>query len=351
MKVGLFTALLANLSLDDVIRKIKPLGLRAVELGTGNYPGDPHLKLEWLNSASKLKEFKLKLADQGIVISALSCHGNPLHPNKKIAAAHAEVSRKTIMLAEKLEVQAVNDFSGCPGDHENAKFILLLSSHLETGHYFNPHAQRITEGKARGAKLCAIDVRLSNTAAMADYWLAPWPGTEAFLLLAMAHVILKERLYDRRFLEQWVGWREYMAARRSGRAARASSASRSRHSSAKRAWCATWTRTRSPTSCWPGSKATEEDLVDSLLCLLTTEPDGSLPRPAFEALAACRELASALGVPFDVGLLGAEVQAAADGLDEEWTDEVMRVAIRAGGVKGGADVAGQADTVRPAADD
>lgn len=49
--------------------------------------------------------------------------------------------------------------------------------------------------------------------------------------------------------------------------------------------------------------------------------------------------------------LETEVQAAADGLDEEWTDEVMRVAIRAGGVKGGADVAGQADTVRPAADD
>jgi len=122
MKVGLFTALLANLSLDDVIKKIKPLGLRAVELGTGNYPGDPHLKLEWLNSTSKLKEFKQKLTDQGIAISALSCHGNPLHPNKKIAAAHAEVSRKTIMLAEKLEVQTVIDFSGCPGDSDNAKF-------------------------------------------------------------------------------------------------------------------------------------------------------------------------------------------------------------------------------------
>ena len=28
-------------------------------------------------------------------------------------------------------------------DHANARFILLLSSHLEAGHYFNPHAQRI----------------------------------------------------------------------------------------------------------------------------------------------------------------------------------------------------------------
>jgi len=97
-------------------------------------------------------------------------------------------------------------------DHENAKFMLLLSSHLETGHYFNPHAQRIIEGKMRGAKLAVVDVRLSNTASMADFWLAPWPGTEAFLLLAMAHVILEEKLYDRAFLETWGNWRETLEA-------------------------------------------------------------------------------------------------------------------------------------------
>ena len=122
MRVGLFTALLAKLSLDDVIKKIKPLGIRAVELGTGNYPGDPHLKLDWLNSAARLKEFKNNLDDQGIAISALSCHGNPLHPNRKISEEHAEVSRKTILLAEKLGVRTVIDFSGCPGDSDGAKF-------------------------------------------------------------------------------------------------------------------------------------------------------------------------------------------------------------------------------------
>ncbi len=99
-------------------------------------------------------------------------------------------------------------------DHEHAKFMLLLSSHLETGHYFNPHAQRIIEGKSKGAKLCVIDVRLSNTAAKADYWLAPWPGTEAMLLLSFAHVILEEDLLDRGFVERWVNWRQFLAARR-----------------------------------------------------------------------------------------------------------------------------------------
>ena len=51
-------------------------------------------------------------------------------------------------------------------DHANARFMLLLSSHLESGHYFNPHAQRIIEGKMQGAKICVIDTRLSNTASM-----------------------------------------------------------------------------------------------------------------------------------------------------------------------------------------
>jgi anaerobic selenocysteine-containing dehydrogenase len=95
-------------------------------------------------------------------------------------------------------------------DHANARFILLLSSHLESGHYFNPHAQRIIDGKARGAKLCVIDTRLSNTASMADYWLSPWPGSEPALLLAMCGVILEEELYNREFLRLWVNWEEYL---------------------------------------------------------------------------------------------------------------------------------------------
>jgi anaerobic selenocysteine-containing dehydrogenase len=106
-------------------------------------------------------------------------------------------------------------WSGCDRpspDHAGAKFILLLSSHLETGHYFNPHAQRIVEARQRGARLCVIDVRLSNTAARADEWLAPWPGTETTLLLAMAHVILEEGRYDRAFLERWVDWRGFLEA-------------------------------------------------------------------------------------------------------------------------------------------
>ena len=95
-------------------------------------------------------------------------------------------------------------------DFANAKFILLISAHLESGHYFNPHAQRIIEGKLDGAKLAVMDSRLSNTASMANYWMPTKPGSEAAALLAMAYVLLKEKLYDEKYLSRWVNWNVYM---------------------------------------------------------------------------------------------------------------------------------------------
>ncbi len=95
-------------------------------------------------------------------------------------------------------------------DHANAKFILLISAHLESGHYFNPHAQRIIEGLMNGAKLAVMDPRLSNTASMADYWMPTYPGSEAAVLLAIAKIILDEGLYDENFMRTWVNWQTYL---------------------------------------------------------------------------------------------------------------------------------------------
>ena len=104
-------------------------------------------------------------------------------------------------------------------DFANAEFILLLSAHLESGHYFNPHAQRIIEGLQEGGQLAVMDPRLSNTAAMSDFWLPTQPGSEAAVLLAMAKVILDEGLYDADFLRNWVNWQQFLAAKHPDRPA------------------------------------------------------------------------------------------------------------------------------------
>ncbi|MCA9705494.1 MAG: molybdopterin-dependent oxidoreductase [Myxococcales bacterium] len=95
-------------------------------------------------------------------------------------------------------------------DFAHARTILLVSSHLETGHYFNPHAQRIVEGKLEGAKLIVLDPRLSNTASRADVWLPTWPGSEATVLLSVARHLLERGTYDREFVRRWVDWRQFL---------------------------------------------------------------------------------------------------------------------------------------------
>src|SRR5579875_321264 len=109
MKVGVFTPLLSQLTLPAVLEKLKKLNLDTVELGTGNYPGDAHCKLSMLDDAKALGEFKKAVADHGFSISALSCHGNALHPDPAIAAQHRETSRRTILLAEKLGIPVMVD--------------------------------------------------------------------------------------------------------------------------------------------------------------------------------------------------------------------------------------------------
>ncbi|HEX6969282.1 MAG TPA: molybdopterin-dependent oxidoreductase, partial [Micromonosporaceae bacterium] len=95
-------------------------------------------------------------------------------------------------------------------DYTNAKVILLLSSHLETGHYFNPHAQRIMEARQSGAQLVVVDPRMSNTASHANLWLAPWPGSEAAILLSIASYLLRTGQVARDFMQRWFNWDTYL---------------------------------------------------------------------------------------------------------------------------------------------
>src|ERR1035437_8348830 len=90
MRVGVFTPLLSQLSAEDVFKKLKGYHIDTVELGTGNYPGDAHCKLSMLENESELKDFKSLVVDNGLSISALSCHGNPLHPDEGTAKAYQE---------------------------------------------------------------------------------------------------------------------------------------------------------------------------------------------------------------------------------------------------------------------
>lgn len=123
MKIGLFIALFGDKSLEKALDTAKQEGVEAVEIGTGNYPGSPHLKVDkLLESKAERAKLQKAISDRGLTLSALSCHGNPLHPQKKIARAHHEVFEKSVRLAAALDVPVVNGFSGCPGEGPGSKF-------------------------------------------------------------------------------------------------------------------------------------------------------------------------------------------------------------------------------------
>jgi sugar phosphate isomerase/epimerase len=123
MKLGVFTVLFGQQSLDDALEYIVKSGLQAVEIGTGNYPGGAHCPLaELVKSKAKAQEWKGKITSRGLELSGLSCHGNPLHPNKDFAKSNHDTWRLTVQLAEMLGVKTVINFSGCPGDGEGAKY-------------------------------------------------------------------------------------------------------------------------------------------------------------------------------------------------------------------------------------
>lgn len=114
--IGVFDPVYADLSLDEMLEKVSALGLEAIEIATGGYPGNPHCPVEKLLADSgALKTWKKKFEDRGLRVATLSCHGNPLHPDPAIANRDAETFRRTVQLAERLAVEAIVGFAGCPG--------------------------------------------------------------------------------------------------------------------------------------------------------------------------------------------------------------------------------------------
>lgn len=122
MKLGVLTVLFGDRSLEDTLKYLSKMGVQAVEIGCGGYPGRAHCDPEiLLNEPKTLQNFKDTLAKCDMTLSALSAHGNPVHPNKEIAAKYHSDFMLACRLAEKLGVERVVTFSGCPGDQVGAK--------------------------------------------------------------------------------------------------------------------------------------------------------------------------------------------------------------------------------------
>lgn len=115
MRIGVFTALWGSLPLEQALDKAAAFGLTAVEIGVGGYPGEGHAPVaDLLKSQTMRDEWLGKITERGLILSAVSCHNNPLHPDKTVAQEADRVLKNAFDLASQLGVNIVNGFSGLP---------------------------------------------------------------------------------------------------------------------------------------------------------------------------------------------------------------------------------------------
>jgi sugar phosphate isomerase/epimerase len=115
MKIGVFTVLFGELSFEEALDRAVAAGVTAVEIGAGGYPGSHHCPVdELLANASRREAYLNAISSRGLILSALSCHYEPLSPDQERARVSDEIFRKAVTLANRLKVPVVNVASGLP---------------------------------------------------------------------------------------------------------------------------------------------------------------------------------------------------------------------------------------------
>jgi sugar phosphate isomerase/epimerase len=123
MKLSAFSVLYKDRPLGEVLDVFKAKGITHAEIGAGGFIGKEHCNPARLLADKKaLEDFRALFAARGMEISALSCHGNPLHPQKALAAGYHKDIKEAVDLAALLGVKTVVTFSGCPGDSEGSLY-------------------------------------------------------------------------------------------------------------------------------------------------------------------------------------------------------------------------------------
>lgn len=123
MKIGVVANVLQDKPLGEALKIFKDMGIERIEPGCGGYAGKAHVNpARLIADEAAFAELRQTLLDSGISISALSCHGNPVHPDKAKAKQYHEDMVDTLRLAQKLEIDTITCFSGCPGDCDDSHY-------------------------------------------------------------------------------------------------------------------------------------------------------------------------------------------------------------------------------------
>jgi len=123
MKLSAFTVLYKDRPLSEVLDIFKSKGISYAEIGSGGFIGKDHCDpARLLKDKTAREKFQELFLSRDMKISSLSCHGNPVHPQKNLALSYHQDIKDSIDLASLLGVERIVTFSGCPGDCENSLY-------------------------------------------------------------------------------------------------------------------------------------------------------------------------------------------------------------------------------------
>ncbi len=115
MHLGAVSVMFINKPVKDAAKRMRALGLDAIEIVAGGFFPKGHCHpTELLADKTKLTEFQETLATSGLKVSALALHGEPLSPDAAVAKAYGRELRDTCALAEKIGVTRVTLLAGLP---------------------------------------------------------------------------------------------------------------------------------------------------------------------------------------------------------------------------------------------
>jgi thiosulfate reductase/polysulfide reductase chain A len=126
-------------------------------------------------------------------------------PNYSIHSNLCDVARKASFGMAMGDDRPLADFI-------QSRYILLFGWNPTSAIKWVYLPRILTRAIERGARLVVVDPYLSDTAAKAQEWVRIRPGTDGAMALAMAHVIIRDELFDKEFVANWtVGFAEFSA--------------------------------------------------------------------------------------------------------------------------------------------
>jgi len=123
MKLAAFSVLYKDKPLGEALDILRAKGIRHVEVGAGGFIGKEHCDPGKLITDKRARDaFQAEFSRRDMEIVCLSCHGNPVHPQKRLAATYHQDIKDSVDLASLLGVRSIVTFSGCPGDCEDSQY-------------------------------------------------------------------------------------------------------------------------------------------------------------------------------------------------------------------------------------